>query len=160
MTELEIRTAWKRENADLEREAISFWENVVQLPGAADLKERAKELLAVAFADNVLVGISTAEIMRIDQIRHDFAFHRIAIAPEFRRQELMRRLVRANYSILAAWSLTNPEAKLAGLATVFEAAEINAVKRPPITEAPGLVLVGFNQNSQQVRIRWFDHTLV
>lgn len=160
MAELEIRTAWKREDAELEQEAISFWENVVRLPTGTDPKKRAKELLTCAFADNVLVGLSTAEVMKIDQVRHNFAFHRIAIAREFRRQELMRRLVRANFSILAAWSVANPEAKLAGLATVFEAAEINAVKRPAVTEAPGLALVGFNQNGQQVRIRWFDHTLV
>lgn len=160
MSEFEIRAAWKQEDAAIEQDAVDFWQNVVKLPANADPKDRAKELVAAAYTEGSMAGLSTAQVVIMEETRHKFALYRIAVAPKFRQAELMRTLVRATYSVLEKWSLANRDRELSGIAAVFQAPELQQVRRPPVTEAPHLMLVAYNDRDEQLRIRWFDHVRV
>ncbi|HYI48630.1 MAG TPA: hypothetical protein VEX35_09210 [Allosphingosinicella sp.] len=152
----EFRPAWRLEDPEIERDAIQFWNRLGILPPDVAPEQRAKELIAAAYKDGKLVGVQTATLGRLEQVRARLAMFRSAVDPDYRRFYLSRALTIFSKTLLQRWSAEHPEERLAGLGAVIESKELAAYGKKPYWPETQLILVGFMPDGRQIRVSWFE----
>lgn len=155
-----IDNAWMQNNKELERDAISLWQKRDVLPEGTAPQERVKELVCVAYVDDVIAGLLTASTGRYEPLKHSLAFIRIHIEKEYRLNYLQIRLATRADEILRDWSIARPDLGLAGTARVRQAEFQRDRLTPAVSPTNRSVLVGYNKQGEQVRVKWFDHIRV
>ena len=155
--DVELRSAWHREEPDLARDAMEFWQRLGILPPDVTPEDRARELAACAYRGGRLVGVTTATISPYPPLRARFAFMRVAVAPEERRSLASTALSVFTRDILERWSAEHPEQRVLGMAAIIESADLRQRQRDPVWENTRLNLVGFLGDGRQVRVAWFAH---
>ena len=166
--DLEFRTAWQRQDLNLQETAIDFWSSLGILPTQVNAQDRAQELCVVAYADDLVAGVSTAVVAELPQLRNRFAFMRCAVAPGRRGQHIATALTQQSARVLSSWSEANPALRAPGMAIIVESPALAPLEKFPVWPArdadletmAGLNLVGFTQAGQQIRVAWFTHTLI
>ena len=89
MSTITFRTAWRKADKEIERDAIAFWQKKGNLlPAQVSPEARARQLCAVAYRDGEPVGVSTATIEFVPQFRMRMAAYRCAVDIGLRRQPL------------------------------------------------------------------------
>ncbi|HEV7659561.1 MAG TPA: hypothetical protein VGO55_06915 [Allosphingosinicella sp.] len=154
---LEVRVAWRRDDPEIEADAIAFWNRIGVLPEGVDPASRAKELIAVAYKDGQLIAVATALIEHVDFLGVRMAVLRGATDPAFRRGRVQLALAVPSHDALRDWALANPEEKLAGAIAFVAAAEWGDFTRMPVWPESELEVVGYTPDNRQIRVRWFDH---
>jgi hypothetical protein len=154
---IEIRPAWRRDDPQIEADAIAFWARLRLLPADASPEERAKELIAAAYRDGQLVAVSTATIEWFDHLRARFAVLRGATDPAHRRGRAQLALAVPSRDLLERWALDHPEERLAGGIAFVETAEWGEFARLPVWPESELTFIGHATDGRQVRVAWFDH---
>ena len=150
--------AWRQGDATRARQAKLFWARLNH--GLVEERNRwASELCCMAYDGDQLVGVSTAALRVLPQLPVRLAMYRCAVAPEFRRRELAKRLTARSIEILQRWSANNPAEKVLGLAAIIPAGELGAMPLRPAWPDRGLHLnlAALTPQADQIRIRWFDH---
>jgi hypothetical protein len=156
----DLRPAWRRDDAAIERDAIAFWNRLGILPNHARPEARAKELAAAAYQDSRLCGVATVNLARLEQLRGRFAFLRCAVDPEHRRSYAARALTKFSRDLLEAWSAENPQERVLGLAVVVQSAQLTRRQRCPVWVNTQLNLVGHTDKGDQIRVSWFAHAVL
>jgi GNAT superfamily N-acetyltransferase len=157
---VEWRPAWRLRDAAIEADAKALWRRLALLPDGIDPDLRADELVCAAYVDGDLVAAATAFVREIEFLRARFAMLRVSVAPDYRRHAVSRRMSGLAREVLEKWSFDHPEAEVMGMATVVQNADIAAKPRGAIWRSSGLVLVGYTDAGEQVRVAWFDHARV
>lgn len=85
---------------------------------------------------------------------------RIYVEDDFRLHYLQLRLSAFTNDILKQWSMDHPRAGLSGIASVRQGEHQRERKTAPVSPRNQSVLVGYNSQGHQIRIRWFDHVRV
>lgn len=155
-TDLELRPAWQLNDEGVERDAIDFWKRLDILPAGVTPEERASELVAAAYRDGQLVGVTTASLNRYEPLRARFAFQRCAVAPQLRRSQIGTALTWFSFSLVEQWSASHPEEKVLGYAGIIESGDLAEFQRLPVWGGR-FGLVGYLADGRQVRVAWFDH---
>jgi hypothetical protein len=158
MPDLEIVSAWRLNNENIERQAIQFWNSLKILPPGVDAAGRAKELVAVARLNAELAGVATAAIEEVPMVRSRFAMFRCSVAPEHRRSRIAAELIVYSKRVLEEWSLEHPEENVKGMGIILEA-QIDRANEP-LWARSGLTLAGFTPRGQQIRLAWFAHARI
>jgi hypothetical protein len=151
-----FRPAWRLEDPEIERDAIHFWNRLGILPPGVAPEERAKELIAAAYKDGRVVGLQTATLGRLPQVRARLAMFRSAVDPDYRRFYVSRALTIFSKTLLQRWSAEHPEERLAGLGAFIEGKEFAAYGKRPYWPETQLILAGFMPDGRQIRISWFE----
>jgi hypothetical protein len=154
---LDLRAAWRRDDAAIEADAIAFWERLGILPAGVDPAARAKELVAAAYDGETLVAVTTASIARYEPLRASFAFLRGAVDPARRRTLAGTAIGVFARETIEAWAVEHPEARVAGVAGIIESPDLAARQRAPVWPQTGLNLAGYTPEGRQVRVAWFEH---
>jgi hypothetical protein len=154
-TDVDLRPAWRLGDAAIEADAIAFWRQLDILPANVEPKQRAKELVAAAYRDGVLIGVTTAVLDRIESLRGRFAIFRAAVDPGHRRTHAAIALVVYTRDLLERWAADHPGERIAGLAGVIENREIAARLKEPYWPVSRLGLVGHMPDGRQIRVAWF-----
>lgn len=159
MSELQaiIKPVWRRDDAKAIQDAIALWRRLGALPKGVDAQARARELCAVAYAADELIGVSTISLGPLPALRARFGFFRCLVAPEHRRSGIARTLLIESRAILSAWSQAHPADKIAGMAAIIENRNLDEIGRLPVWPQSGLVLIGYTQDGRQIRVSWFEH---
>ena len=160
MSAITYRPAWRKADPELERDAIAFWAKREKLlPRGVNPEARAKELCAVAYLDGKTVGVSTATLEPVPQLRCRMAVYRCAVAVGMRHQPLSWTITDYSREVLEQWSLENPNEKVMGLLAILQAREF--VERYPMIVGPAnMAFVGFTQNGYPIRVAWFKHAAI
>lgn len=153
----DVRAAWRRDDPEIEADAIAFWTRLSLLPPGVEPAERAKDLIAAAYADGKLVAVATATIEWIPELRARFAVLRGATDPEHRRGQAQLALAVPSREALRDWAIANPREKLAGGIAFIKPGEWGDFTRLPVWPESELALVGYDDKGCQVRAAWFDH---
>ena len=153
----DVRPAWRRDDPQIEADAVAFWKRIGILPPGVSPEARAKELIAVAYCDGKVVAVATAVIEWNETLRARFAVIRGATEPAYRRSHAQLALAVPSRRALEAWALAHPEEKLAGGLAFVEAAEWGEFTRLPVWPESELMLVGYTADGKQARAAWFDH---
>lgn len=155
--DVDLRAAWRRDDPDIVRDALAFWERLGILPPDLNPEDRARELAAAAYRDGRLIAVSTATVSLYPPLRAKFAFMRSAVDPEARRSLVSTALSVYTRDVIEQWSAEHPEERLFGLAAIIESADLRQRQRDPVWENTRLNLVGFLGDGRQVRVSWFAH---
>lgn len=160
MSEIEFRAAWRKANAELERDAKEFWQTRLRLlPRNVDPEARARQLCAVAYRDGAPVGVSTATIEYIKQFRSSMAVYRCAVARQFAHQPLSWRITDFSREVLERWSLENPDEKVMGLMAVMQSREL-VTRYPQVFGVVNMTFTGFTPAGFPIRVAWFKHATI
>ena len=151
-----FETAWRRDDPGQAEQARAFWEGL--LP-AAERERRVSELCCMAYEGDRLVGVSTAYPMAYPQVKARLFTYRCAIAPDFRRHELAKRITGRSIAILRDWVADNPGEDTLGVAAVIQAAELQGMALRPLWPDHGmdLNLACYLASGEQLRVAWFPH---
>lgn len=153
--DVEFRPAWRRDDPEIEADAIAFWRRMDILPADAAAEQRAKELVLAVYANGAIVAVVTAELGLFPQVRARLAMLRGAVDPSLRRSYVGFAMMLKAREILEAWSAQNPGERLAGLGGIIESPELVAREKQPYWPISGFGVVGFMPDGRQVRVSWF-----
>lgn len=151
-----LRPAWRLDDAAIEADAVAFWTRLDILPPDIAPEQRAKELIAVAYKDDRIVGVSSARIERVEQVRARLAMLRSAVDPDYRRTHLAMALTLYSRALLERWSRDNPHERLAGLGAVLESEQLQERGKQPYWPQTRFILAGVLPDSRQFRVSWFE----
>lgn len=157
---LDIRIAWRKNDPEIERDAIAFWRRLDILPPGASAEERAKELVLAAYADGQLIGLTTAEVGLFPQVRTRLAMLRGAVDPSHRRSYVGLAMYPIALETLENWAASNPEEKVTGVGGIIEAPQLAELERMPYWPEVRVGLIGFTADGRQIRVRWFRDALL
>lgn len=153
--EVEFRTAWRREDPQIEADAIAFWKRMGILPVEATPEQRARELVLAVYANGAIVAVVTAELGLFPQVRARLAMLRGAVDPALRRTYVGFAMMLKAREILESWSAQYPDERLAGLGGIIEAPVLVAREKEPYWPISGFGVVGFTPDGRQIRVSWF-----
>jgi hypothetical protein len=161
MSEPIIKTAWRRNDPQLEADAKDYWARNALVP-AEHRDGRAKELVAVGYRDGKVVAVTTAELVMLPGLRARFAMGRVSVDPDERRGTLGARLGGYMRRTIEAWSLENPQEDVKGFGGIITAAEFGEKQRQPVWNDWGvdIAVAGYLPSGEQLRIGWFAHARV
>ena len=161
MLDITFVNAWLKEDWKLEADAKAFWEKL-GLINADERERRVKELCAVGYLNGEVVVISTVTITMVPQVRTRLGMYRCAVSPDHRRQDLAERISGYTRQVLEMWSVENPKEKLLGYGAIIQAPELMRKGLEPVWHDWGtdLVLAGYTQRGEQIRVGWFRHALL
>lgn len=159
MLEVQWVNAWLKDDWKVEADAKAFWEKL-GLISAEERERRVKELCAAGYVDGKLAVVSTVTLNIVPQVRARMGMYRCAVDPEYRRQDLAERISGYTRRVLEMWSEENPQEKVLGYGAIIQAPELMRKGLEPIWFDWGtdLVLAGYTQRGEQIRIGWFRHT--
>lgn len=152
----ELRPAWQLDDPQIEADAVAFWNRMAILPRGVEAVQRAKQLVAVVYRDNEIVGVMTATIERVEQVRTRLAMIRSAVDPAHRRAQLLRALTWYSRALLERWSRDNPHERLGGLGAIIESEQLTEFAKQPYWAPTRFILAGFLPDGRQLRISWFE----
>ena len=158
---------WPAPDSRVRDEATAFWARLNVLPPGVDPAARAAQLVVVAHVGSRLAVVSSAEIVMLPTVQRRFAMYRALVDPDFRTLPRILGLTRSAHACLEDWSRRNPEEEVMGMAAVIENAGLQAIARRPAwpmregdSPTSGLVLAGYTDRDEQIRLSWFDHARV
>lgn len=154
---VQYHAVWPECPPDWQDRVREFWRSQGLLTDEAEIGRRLRQICCLASLSDRLVGVSTARLALIPQLRASFFFFRCAVLPEFRQQGVARALAVRCRDTLSDWSRRNPEAHACGMATVVESPLLSEFAKLPQWPASGLSLIGYTEQGQQLRIVWFEH---
>jgi hypothetical protein len=154
--DVEIRPAWRRGDARIEAGAIAFWNRLGILPPNVSPEERARELVLGAYREDRLVGLVTAELGILPQVRTRVAMTRGAVAPEARRGHVAFAMMNAFPDMLEAWAKAHPEERVGGFGGIIESNELKVAQNLPYWAHWRYGLIGFTPDGRQIRLAWFE----
>ena len=152
----ELRPAWRLNDARIEADAMAFWARLGILPPDVSPAQRAKELIAVVYKDDAVVGVHSATIERVEQVRARLAMLRSAVDPAHRRGHVSMALSLYSRAMLERWSRENPHERLAGLGAIVESQQLAERGKQPYWPQTRFILAGFLPDGRQLRISWFE----
>lgn len=155
--EIVFRAAWRQNDPVLERDAMAFWKQLNLLPSDASAEDRLKELCAVAYSGETVVGVSTASIHHLSFLRSKLAMYRCAVSPDARSGQVATRITLFSRNVLEQWSLAHPEEKLMGLGAVVQSRLLVENQSEAIWPDTKFVFVGYTPAGYQMRVLWFAH---
>lgn len=155
-----ILDIWHKPDQKVTSDVSDYWNEPGVLSETSVPEERLKQLLAVAYVDDQLAGITTAVIVEYEALKCKFAFLRIAILPDFRLHYLQQRIALSSKEFMSAYSKEHPSLHLFGMMTVRQASYQATRMTPPRTPTTGSTLIDYTEKGQQRRINWFDHARV
>jgi hypothetical protein len=154
---IELRPAWRRGDARIEADAIALWNRLGALPANVSPEARARELVLGAYQGDRLVGLVTAELGILPQVRARVAMIRGLVDPARRRGHVAFAMMDAVPQILESWAAAHPEERVGGFGGIIESNELKAARNLPYWAQWGFGLIGFNPDGRQIRLAWFDH---
>lgn len=156
--DIDIRTAWQKSDSELGRDARGFWNRTGML-SQAEQEKRSGELVAVAYENGKVLGVSTARHTEYKPLRSRFFYYRSAIVPDVPQLQVAAQICAHSCDCLAKWARQNPDEKVNGLYIELESDELlGEQRRLPVIEILGLnlILAGYTEEGNQIRIIWFD----
>jgi GNAT superfamily N-acetyltransferase len=156
----ELRPAWRLDDPQIAADAIAFWARLGILPPGVTPEQRAKELVAVVYKDDEIVGVQTGVIEPVEQVRTKLAMIRIAVDPAHRRMRVATGLTLYSRALLQAWAGEHPDAQLGGLGALVGGAELAERATQGFWPQTKFILAGFRADGRQLRISWFEDFLL
>lgn len=151
-----LRPAWRLNDARIEADAIAFWTRLNILPRGVRPEERARELIAVAYKDDAIVGVHSATIGYLEQVRSRLAMLRSAVDPAYRRSRVSMALSLYSRALLERWARDNPAERLGGLGAIVESQQLAERGKEPYWPQTRFILAGYTGDGRQIRVSWFE----
>lgn len=158
---LRFEVAWRRDDPKHANDATAYWKRL-GIVEEDELAQRVKELILIVYDGDKAVAAATADIKFVQPLRQKFAMCRSSVDPDYRRKGLGTDITAYYRVVLEAWFNEHREENVMGFGVRLSSAELVERQRDPLWMDRGvdLVLVGYTENDEQMRIGWFRHARV
>ncbi len=156
MTDIKLRSAWKKDDPAFKQDAQSLWDTLGVFPRERD--DRLAELVAIAYDADKVIGACTARIIEYKVLRARVFHLRPMIVPGPHHDEVLLHLLSAAKEALQPWAQAHPGERLKGILAIFDSDAYDGLYPEPILRRQGieLVLTGCTDEGRQIRTVWFD----
>lgn len=156
MEGITFQNVWMEKNQDLLDEIVTAWKQHNALPKTENPIDRAKQVVYLARdANNNIVGISTAFINRIQQLRAHMFIYRCYIAKPFRRQGIMTRItVMTRDYLQSIHQDINP--RCLGILAEIENEGLKKTLPYAVYPQSKLSLIGYSKRGNPIRVYYFQ----
>ncbi len=146
--------AW--EKPEYSREVIDLWNRLKALPPGINPHERAKQVVYLAYVDNLLIGITTAQRINYQRLLNAplFSF-RILIHPKFRIPGLLDKMSVETIKFLENLYQTH-KTDCIGVLTLVENKRMRTHRREAVFPSTKFAFIGQTKEGFDVRIRYFQ----
>ena len=151
-------TVWPGPDAEIQAEAVAFWQAEGAISDAAQARERARELLVVARDESGgIVAVSTAQRRRIESLGLDCFYLRMFVGRAARSLELAGPLLHAAYQALYAQVREGRAPGVAGVFLEIENRKFQKVIREAVWTWRGMsfVYLGRSPRGSHLRVCYF-----
>ena len=159
-----LTAVWPTPDQATQYAVKAFWKELGIAGSDADADARATKICVVGRIGGKVVATSSVDVGRLEGLRQNFALLRWIIAPAHHSGPAFTALARAAHDHLEAWSLSNPERRVMGMAMLIGPAMLPLLRKAPVWAmrpgdelASGLVLAGYTEANEQLRVAWFRH---
>jgi GNAT superfamily N-acetyltransferase len=152
----DLRPAWRLDDRRIEEDAVAFWRRLDILPPDVAPEQRARELVAVAYKNGRIVGVTTAALGRLEIVRARLAMLRGAVDPDHRRGRVGSALLIYTRELIERWSMDHPDERVAGLGAIIESPDLIARQKEPFWPMTRFGIVGYMPDGRQIRVSWFE----
>lgn len=158
--EIAFQNVWSEKNQVLLDEIVDVWNQYNAIPPGENPLDRAKQVVYLARnKENHIVGISTAYINRISQLRANMFVYRAFIAKPYRRQGLLTRITLMTRDYLESIHQSiNP--RCLGIIATIENEGLNKTLRQAVYPISKLALIGYSKRGYPVRVYYFDEAKI
>jgi hypothetical protein len=140
-------------------DVIELWKRETGMPDD-EAARRLHEVLFVALGDDgQLIGVSSAYLLRNEQLRMDLWYCRAYTAPGHRREAVGVTLMHRARELLEERFTSGADRRGAGTAVEVESEVLQRDFRPAIWPQTGLAFIGKNASGWHVRVRYFPGAL-
>jgi hypothetical protein len=154
------KTVWRAVDAEARDAAKAMWARLSALPTDVDPDRRADQLCVVGFAGGRAIGVCTVLIDRLPFLRARFAMLRTLVDPASRDQRVSRNLCILAHAALERWAEAHPDEEVMGTAVIIQNRAMKDHKTFALPGTTGLMLAGYTDRDERIRVRWFSHALV
>ncbi len=157
MTNLDLRTVWQTDDPAVASDVVTLWSELAAV-FPKDRADRLKELVAVAYDGDKIVGACTARSIDYRVLRTNVFYVRPVILPSQQHDEVLIGLLSAAKRVLQPWAQTHPGERAKGILVMFDSDAFDALTLEPILRRADveLVLTGYTDVGRQIRVQWFD----
>lgn len=156
--EIRIENVWQQVTPALQKEIVEFWKAHQMMIAGVSAEERALQavLIVRSEADNSIVGISTAMVVRFKQLNErKFFYYRSIVLPEFRQPGLASKIIVDTRDFLESISQPAQKDSCIGLITFVESPAIKQAKRQAVWPDSKMIFMGMDKNGRQIRVYYF-----
>lgn len=151
-----FQNVWKEKNQELLDEIVDAWTRYKAIPPGENPLDRAKQVVYLARnEENHIVGIATAYIRRIGQLRANMFVYRSFVAEPYRRKGIMTRItvMTRDYLELIHQNI-NP--MCLGIIAEIENEGLKQTLRQAVYPQSKLALIGYSKRGNPIRVYYFQ----
>ena len=149
---------WQNKSDTTKEAIISFWlaENALPNREAAEKRLDQVAVIARASGNDAVAAVSTLYRQFNQRLGHPFYYFRCFVGKDHRRKLLAAKLLVQDYEMLNARFQAGQDPKAVGMLIEVENQGLNEQHRKAVWDHSGFTFIGYNQRSQQLRLRYFD----
>ncbi len=154
--EITFQNVWEEKNQELLDEIVEVWNRHRALPRGENPLDRAKQVVYLARnKENRIVGISTAYISWVKQLKANMFVYRGFVAQHYRRMGILTKLTLMTRDYLETIHRSiNP--RCLGIIATIENAGLNQTLRQAVYPKSKLALIGYTKSGNPIRVYYFQ----
>ncbi len=147
---------------DHRTQAIAFWKSKKAILKEAVLKQRASELVMVAYDGETLIATSTAAKSKVKLLNNNWLYqYRCFIDPDFRVIGFDYHLTQQSLNTLEAVAQQDADHPI-GVITIIENPRLynNKVNDAAVWRSYKMYFIGYNTKGQPIRVYYFKGAMI
>jgi hypothetical protein len=151
--ELEYILVYGNHTKELDEEILGFWESENALNSPDDYLKRLSDVIFIVKIDNNIAAVCSCQLKFVTELKGDFLYYRSFISQNHRNKKIAENLLEKTYNhfnILPNFD----EKEVKGIYIIFESEVLNMYVRNYYHPLGG-TLVGFEENGNQIRVKYF-----
>jgi hypothetical protein len=157
---IEFISVWKRITPELATELVDFWNehNAIGGSGAGTAAIRARQAVCIARDDRTggIVGVGTAFVRVLPQLRQPLYYYRQFFAPALRGKAQAIPFFNHARQVLEAYNASLSEPECLGVLLELENSMLASHYVQAYVAAAHSTFIGFSSRGLQLRVSYFD----
>lgn len=147
---------YEKHNKKIDDEILSFWESekALQNPDNFILKKRLSDIIYIVKIDNKIAAICSCDLIFVSQLNGKFLYYRSFVGIKYRNKDIAENLLQETYNYFNSIGAFNLK-DIKGIYIIFENELLNKYVRTYYHPLGG-TLIGFEENGNQIRVKYFD----
>lgn len=151
--ELEYILVYGNHNEELDQEIISFWESENALNSPDDYLKRLSDVVFIVKIENKIAAVCSCQLRFVTELNGDFLYYRSFVSQNHRNKNIAENLLEETYNFFNPL-LIFKEKDIKGIYIIFENELLNEYVRNYYHPLGGN-LIGFEENGNQIRVKYF-----
>jgi hypothetical protein len=152
---LEYILVYGNHNEIIDSKIINFWRLENSLHDTTDyaLEKRLSEVIYIVTIDSKIVAVSSCGLVFVNELRGNFLYYRSFVGQNYRNNNIAENLLQVVYEYFNPLRTFNLE-DIKGIYIIFENELLNKYVRK-YQHPFGGTLLGFDENKNQIRVKYF-----